>query len=182
MDIERPPVCLQCKLAEFEFGMITQILAAQVCTQFESESSKSRLTLSSEPSGQSSSPSHRHFAVTQYFSEHWNCLIGSHFVGKHLASSEPSPQSSSRSQTHRLWIQRPLLQVNSSERQVSSGWEEEWNRISERWGLSWRLCRRSVSLVCLVRSLVAKIPSQMFAIEYSKQILEELLRLASLNI
>lgn len=78
------------------------------------------LTLSSDPSGQSSSPSQRHFAVTQYFSEHWNCLMGSHFAGVHLASSDPSPQSSSRSHTHRLWMQRPLLQVNSSERQVSS--------------------------------------------------------------
>lgn len=77
-------------------------------------------TFSSDPSGQSCSPSHRHFEVMQYFSEHWNCLIGSHFAGVHFASSEPSPQSSSRSHTHLLWIHLPLLQVNSSERQVSS--------------------------------------------------------------
>ena len=38
--------------------------------------------------------------------------------GVHPCSSEPSRQSSSKSQTHRLGMQRWLLQVNWSGRQV----------------------------------------------------------------
>lgn len=79
-----------------------------------------KLTFSSDPSGQSCSPSQRHLDVMQYFSEHWNCFTGSHIFGEQLASSLPSPQSSSRSHTHRFCIHRPLLQVNSSERHVLS--------------------------------------------------------------
>lgn len=78
------------------------------------------LTLSSDPSGQSGSPSQRHLFVMQKLSEHLKSVSGGQVVGGHPCSSLISPQSSSPSQRQRFCMQRPFPQVNSSERQVSS--------------------------------------------------------------
>jgi hypothetical protein len=77
-------------------------------------------TSSSEPSGQSRSPSQRHLDVMQKFSEQLNSVSGAHGVFGQSLSSESSPQSSSRSHTQRFWMHFPFAQVNSSERHVSS--------------------------------------------------------------
>lgn len=81
---------------------------------------KKPLTRSSDPSGQSGSPSQRHLLVMQKLSEHLNSVSGGQVVGGHPRSSLISPQSSSPSQRQRFCMQRPFPQVNSSERQVSS--------------------------------------------------------------
>ena len=81
--------------------------------------------ISSDPSWQSASPSQRHLNVMQKFSEQLNSVVGLQGVLGQSLSSEPSPQSSSRSQTQRLWMHLPFPQVNSSERQVSSGHAQE---------------------------------------------------------
>jgi len=59
-------------------------------------------TSSSEPSGQSRSPSQRHLDVMQKFSEQLNSESGAQGVFGQSFSSELSPQSSSRSQTQRF--------------------------------------------------------------------------------
>lgn len=78
------------------------------------------LTRSSDPSGQSGSPSQRHLLVIQKLSEHLKSVSGGQVVGGHPCSSLESPQSSSPSQRQRFCMQRPFPQVNSSDRQVSS--------------------------------------------------------------
>lgn len=88
---------------------------------FNQRHAASQHTSSSEPSGQSRSPSQRHLDVMQKFSEQLNSESGAHGVFGQSFSSELSPQSSSRSHTQRFCMHFPLAQVNSSERQVSSG-------------------------------------------------------------
>lgn len=78
------------------------------------------LTNSSDPSGQSVSPSQRHLAVIQRLSAHIKSVTDEQFVFGQLISSLISPQSSSLSQRQRFCMHRPLLHVNSSERHVSS--------------------------------------------------------------
>lgn len=94
------------------------------------------LTRSSDPSGQSGSPSQRHLLVMQKLSEHLKSVSGGQVVGGHPFSSLWSPQSSSPSQRQRFCIHRPLPQVNSSERQVSSMMADtnrkKWEREKER--------------------------------------------------
>lgn len=93
--------------------------------QISSNMQPTQHTSSSEPSGQSRSPSQRHLDVMHKLSEQLNSEPGAHGVFGQFFSSELSPQSLSRSHIQRFWMHFPLAQVNSSERHVSSGHSQE---------------------------------------------------------
>ena len=83
-------------------------------------------TISSRPSGQSSSPSHHHLRGTHFPSPQLFSFPGEQVMGGQWApSSDPSPQSISRSQYHLCWMHWPLAQVNWSSEQLASVTNQE---------------------------------------------------------
>ena len=87
-------------------------------------------TISSRPSGQSSSPSHHHLRGTHFPSPQLFSFPGEQVMGGQWApSSDPSPQSISRSQYHLCWMHWPLAQVNWSSEQLASVTNQEQKKI-----------------------------------------------------
>lgn len=103
------------------------------------ECSKSNLLqdCSSDPSGQSSSPSQRQWPWTQVPSVQRNIFPEQTGIGrivvKHLFSSELSAQSGSPSHFHRDGIQFWLSQVNWSSLQVLASSRKRKAEKSDRW-------------------------------------------------
>ena len=125
------------------------------------ECSKSNLLqdCSSDPSGQSSSPSQRQWPWTQVPSVQRNIFPEQTGIGrivvKHRFSSELSAQSGSPSHFHRDGIQFWLSQVNWSSLQVLASTRKRKAEKSDKWHCKWKILISFILLSVIHQGLLS---------------------------